>query len=85
MTQLKSGLIIPSSVTSVDPPKYVCLLCRARFKKSQAAAYEAHVIRCSNRHEAEIHALSPRTKAPGIFGDEGWDKEEEAHFKAGGT
>lgn len=74
---LKSGLIIPSNVASVEPPIFWCTLCKASFTKSQKALYERHVIDCSNARTDEIHAMSPRTQAPGIWGEEGWDTDLE--------
>lgn len=72
-----SGLIIPSSVADREPPVFFCAVCKEGFGKSKAADYQRHVVACAERHEDDLRAMSPRAKAPGIFGDEGWDVEFE--------
>src|SRR4051794_39101846 len=72
----KSGLIIPSNVASVKPPKYACTVCReATFTEDEQRAYQQHVVACAKRNEQALRENSPREKAPGIFGDQGLDVE----------
>lgn len=72
-----SGLIIPSSIADRQPPAFVCVPCGAEFTRDQAAVYQRHVVHCASEHEAELRAESERQKMRGVFGDEGWDIEQE--------
>lgn len=54
--------------------------CGTEFWPGQEAAFERHVRACVRKHEAEIHAESPRTRMP-IFRPEAWDPELTAHMK----
>jgi hypothetical protein len=76
LRRTRSGIFIPTGA-SAQPPKFVCTLCKAGFRDTEYRAFERHVKKCSDAREAEIHAMSPRTRAPGIFGDQGWDTERE--------
>lgn len=78
MRSTRSGLLIPGTVTSVDPPKFFCAICKAEFRPHEGRAYERHVARCVKEHEAELRSQSLRVKAPGLFGDEAGDPEYEA-------
>ncbi len=49
-------------------PRWRCLCCNDTvFFEGEQRAYEAHVIACSRRHDAEMEAESWRKKIPGIF------------------
>ncbi len=78
------GIHIPGTVTSLDPPKFVCLVCRTPFAEREFAAYQRHVAKCVKENEADLRAASLREKAPGIFGDEAGDPEYRAHLRRRG-
>lgn len=59
-------------------PEFVCRVCHIPFYEDERRAYEAHVVQCSNRHEAMLLEMSPARRLPGILGDEGTDTELEA-------
>lgn len=46
-------LWIPPSARNSAPTRFTCRICDDKFVDS--GAYEAHVIRCSNVHENELH------------------------------
>lgn len=83
--RLKSGLVIPTSVTSVKPPAFVCRvivdkdrnLCGKQFHADEPRAYQSHVIACAKQHESEIRAASLRERMPGFFGLDAADREAE--------
>jgi hypothetical protein len=62
------GLLIIGA-TETRPPLARCLGCGTRFFVGEETAYEKHVIRCSERHEEQMHAASLREQHPMIFGD----------------
>lgn len=84
MRATASGLLIPGSVTSVDPPKFACAVCKAKFKAHEGALFERHVVRCADQHEAELRERSLRVRAPGLFGDEAFDPEYERWVRRSG-
>lgn len=87
--RLKSGLIIPSSVTSVKPPKWRCSvivgtdeggaakLCGTPFTEDEHREYQRHVTACARQHLPEIQAQSKRVRLPGFFGPDAFDPEAE--------
>lgn len=90
MERTPSGLIIPGS-GSLHPylreEVYYCACCSGEriadgldplgFTRGEAEQYQRHVVDCAARHEDELRDRSLRQKAPGIFGEEGWDGEFE--------
>lgn len=83
----RSGIHLPVSVekSGLDLREaYRCLICGAQFHDEERSRYEQHTARCAREHHAEIVANSPRTQAPGIFGDKGVDLEYEQHLRRGG-
>lgn len=86
MATTRSGIYLPPSVekSGLDLREaYRCVVpgCGKRFHEEERSAYEAHVAKCAQQHHAEIVAMSPRTQAPGIYGDSGVDLEFEQHLK----
>lgn len=62
------GLIVVIGGRAQDAPKYRCLCCNdAVFYDGEEAAYERHVVACSERHDEAMRAESWRAKVPGIF------------------
>lgn len=63
------GLLILSAGRHGEPPRYRCLCCPERvvFYAGEEAAYEAHVVACSRRHEDELRQLSIRARDPELF------------------
>jgi hypothetical protein len=94
MERTPSGLIIPGG-GSLHPylrdELYYCAVCASErraqgddplgFTKAEAEQYQRHVVDCAARHEEELRGLSLREQAPGVFGDEGWDVEQERWIK----
>lgn len=87
--RLKSGLVIPTSVSSVKPPKFTCRvivgrrddgapkMCGKQFTEDEGAGYQRHVTSCARQHQAEIRAASLREKMPGFYGPDAADRELE--------
>ncbi len=73
-----SKLILPPNIRSVKPTAYVCTLCKTEFSETERLRFEQHCVKCAKRHEPEINAMSPRTKAPGLYGDDAGDIEYAA-------
>ena len=84
--RLKSGLVIPQSVSSVKPPAFVCRvivngdgkLCGQQFTEDEHADYQRHVTKCARTHLPEIQGASLRERTPGFYGPEAGDPELEA-------
>lgn len=71
--------------TSDRRPAYICRVCKeAVFARGEETAFERHVVRCANRHEDELRALSLRAKAPFFFDprDASRDQDLERWTKA---
>lgn len=82
----KSGLVIPSGIADAEPPAFGCAVCKATFTRHEAAAYQRHVVDCARRHADELEQLSPRVKAPGIFGEselEEWARRHKDAIREG--
>jgi hypothetical protein len=58
-------------------PKWICNVCQeACFAEDEHRAFERHVIRCAQEHEAELRDLSPREKAPALFDPQNGDARD---------
>jgi hypothetical protein len=83
MARLKSGLVIPASVTSVKPPIARCrvlideagTMCNTPLYSP--ADVESHVTACARRNLEHIQAQSKRVRMPGFFGPDAADRELE--------
>jgi hypothetical protein len=83
MARLKSGLVIPDSVTSVKPPIGRCrvlvdeqgTMCNTPLYSPQDV--DRHVTACARRNLEYIRAQSIRERMPGFFGADAADRELE--------
>lgn len=91
MPRLKSGLVIPTNVSSVKPPKFTCRVivkadgmvqCGKQFSDEEGRAYQQHVTACAKQHHDQIVAASRRTRMPGFYGPDAADREAEEWMSA---